>query len=196
MPDRHPYVSRMLTGGANPGARPRGSRFPQVAYPDGVARWTGEWLSGSPTGLGTGDQEPPRWRGERLGLPESGPRSVAGGGSRLLALVLDLVLASLVTSLFIHPEWQNPQVMENYNLWSGVVWAVLTLVPVSFSGFTPGMAVTGIRVARLDGGAIVGLWRAVVRAALTCLIIPAVVRNVDGRSWLDRLTGTVVVRMR
>jgi len=31
---------------------------------------------------------------------------------------------------------------------------------------------------------------------LVFVIIPAAVRNADGRSWLDRLTGTVVIRMR
>ncbi|HKS45706.1 MAG TPA: RDD family protein [Amycolatopsis sp.] len=161
-----------------------------------MARWTGEWLSGVLTGSGAGAAEPPRWRGERLGLPESGPRSVAGGGLRLLALVVDLVLASLVTSLFFRPNFQDPVTMESYNLWSVVVWAVITVVPVSLFGSTPGMAATGIRVGRLDGASMVGVWRALVRAALTFLIIPAIVRNADGRSWLDRLTGTVVVRLR
>ncbi|WP_158886434.1 RDD family protein [Amycolatopsis anabasis] len=160
-----------------------------------MARWTGEWLSGPNAALG-GDGEPPRWRGERLGLPESGAGAVAGGGARLLALVLDLVLASLVTSLFMRPDLQDSALMQSYNLWAGVVWAVLTVVPVTFFGFTPGMAALGIRVARLDGAAMVGGWRAFVRAVLTFLIIPAVLRNLDGRSWLDRLTGTVVIRMR
>ncbi|GAB2960878.1 RDD family protein [Amycolatopsis acidiphila] len=153
-------------------------------------------MSSAPTGLGGGDSEPPRWRGERLGLPESGPGSVARGGSRLLALILDLVLASLLTSLFMRPVFADPAVMQTYNLWSVAVWAVITVVPVTFFGFTPGMAATGIRVARLDGGSMVGAWRALVRGALTFLLIPAAVRNVDGRSWLDRLTGTVVVRLR
>jgi uncharacterized RDD family membrane protein YckC len=153
-------------------------------------------LTGSPTGLGAADGEPPRWRGERLGLPETGPGSVARGGSRLLALVLDLVLASLLTSLFMRPVFQDPAVMQTYNLWSIAVWALITVVPVTFFGFTPGMAATGLRVARLDGKSMVGPWRALVRAALTFVIIPAALRNVDGRSWLDRLTGTVVVRLR
>jgi len=86
--------------------------------------------------------------------------------------------------------------MQNFNLWSGVVWAIVTVIPVSFFGFTPGMGMLGIRVARLDGAAMVGPWRALVRTVLTFLIIPAAVRNIDGRSWLDRLTRTVVVRMR
>lgn len=123
-------------------------------------------------------------------------RSVARGGSRLLAFLVDLVLASLLTSLFVRPQFGDQSVMQTYNLLSIAVWAVITIVPVTFSGFTPGMAVTGIRVARLDGGALVGPLRAFVRTALTVVIIPAAVRNNDGRSWLDRLTGTVVIRMR
>lgn len=121
---------------------------------------------------------------------------MARGGARLLAFLLDLVLASLLTSLFVRPEFGDQAVMETYNLWSIGVWAIITIIPVTFFGFTPGMAVTGIRVARLDGGALVGPVRALVRTALTAVIIPAAVRNNDGRSWLDRLTGTVVIRMR
>ena len=161
-----------------------------------MARWTGEWLSSSHTGLGADDREPPKWRGERLGLPESGPGSVAGGGVRLVALLIDLVLASLVTSLFLRPNLQDTALMQTYNLWSGAVWLIITALPVAFFGFTPGMAVLGIRVARLDGATMVNPWRALVRGALTCLILPAVIRNQDGRSWLDRATATVVVRFR
>jgi uncharacterized RDD family membrane protein YckC len=129
-------------------------------------------------------------------LPENGVGSVAGGGARLLALAIDLVLASLVTALFVRPQFQNPAAMQTFNLWSVGVWALITAVPVALFGFTPGMAAVGIRVGRLDGAATVGVWRAVVRAVLTFLIIPAAVRNIDGRSWLDRLTATVVVRLR
>ena len=140
--------------------------------------------------------EPPRWPGERLGLPERGAGSAAGGGARVLALLIDVVLAALSTSLLMRPDFRDPVVMQTYNLISIGVWALITVVPVCLFGFTPGMAVTGIRVARLDGASMVGVWRAFVRTALTFVIIPAAVRNADGRSWLDRLTGTVVVRLR
>ena len=110
--------------------------------------------------------------------------------------MIDLALAALLTAAFLHPRLQDPATMQNFNLWSGVVWAIVTVIPVSFFGFTPGMGMLGIRVARLDGAAMVGPWRALVRTVLTFLIIPAAVRNIDGRSWLDRLTRTVVVRMR
>ncbi|GAA4546719.1 RDD family protein [Amycolatopsis samaneae] len=121
---------------------------------------------------------------------------MAGGGARLLGLVIDLVLAALVTAMFVRPNLQDPAMMQTFNQWSVVVWAIITVVSAAFFGFTPGMGAVGIRVARLDGASMVGLWRAVVRTALTFVIIPAAVRNADGRSWLDRLTGTVVIRMR
>lgn len=160
-----------------------------------MARWTGEWLSTLSSGEAT-TGEPSRWPGERLGLPEHGPNAVAGQRRRLLALVVDLVVASLLTAIFTRPDYSDVASMQGHNLWSLAGWAVITVVPVAFSGFTPGMALTGIRVARLDGRAVVGLWRAVLRCALTFFIIPAAVRNADGRGWHDRLTNTVVVTMR
>ncbi len=165
-------------------------------YPGRVARWTGEWLSTLSDGGAADGREPSRWPGERLGLPERGPRAAAGGGRRFGTLLVDLVLASLLTALFFPPDYTDPDVMQAYNLWSLAMWAVVTVVPVTFSGFTPGMALTGIRVARLDGSATVGLWRAVVRCVLTFLIVPPAVRDQDGRGWHDRATGTVVVTMR
>ncbi len=128
----------------------------------------------------------PRWRGEWLGLPESGQGAVATGGRRLLGFLADIVLAALVAGLFTVPEPPGN--------WSLLAWFVITVVPVAFFGFTPGMLLTGIWVARVDGSAAVGAWRAVVRCALTGVLVPAIIRNADGRSWLDRLTGTVVVR--
>lgn len=122
--------------------------------------------------------------------------SVARGGRRFLALAIDLTMASLLTTLFIRPDLDDPAVMQGFNLWAGVVWAVITIVPVAIFGLTPGMTAVGIRVGRLDGSSFVGLWRAVVRGVLTFLIIPAAVRNQDSRGWHDRLTGTVVVRAR
>lgn len=167
------------------------------AYPGRVARWTGEWLPGAGDGsTAAAPREAPKWRGESMGLPESGVGAVAGGGPRFLALVLDLVLASLITALFVRYDLQNAAAMQTFNLWAGAVWAVITVIPVTFFGFTPGMAAVGIRVARLDGAAMVGPWRALVRMVLTALLLPPLVRNADGRNWLDRATNTVVIRMR
>ncbi|EIE97754.1 hypothetical protein SacglDRAFT_00812 [Saccharomonospora glauca K62] len=121
---------------------------------------------------------------------------MAGSGRRLLALVVDLVLASLLTALFTRPDYSDLAAMQEHNFWALATWAVITVVPVALFGFTPGMAVTGIRVARLDGKAVIGLWRAALRCVLTFFVIPAAVRNPDNRGWHDRLTNTVVVSMR
>lgn len=113
-----------------------------------------------------------------------------------MALLADLVFASLLTMIFTSPDYSDLTAMQQHNLWSLVAWSVITVVPVTFSGFTPGMGVVGVRVARLDGAAVVGLWRAVLRCALTFFVLPAAVRNADNRGWHDRLTNTVVVAMR
>lgn len=160
-----------------------------------MARWTGEWLS-TLSNQGTGPGSESRWPGEHLGLAEDGPGAAAGGGRRLLALLLDLLAASLLTSLFIQPDFDDPALMQNFNSLAIGVWAVVTVVPVAGFGFTPGMAACGIRVGRLGGAPFVGVWRALVRCALTFVVIPAAVRNHDGRGWHDRLTGTVVLRFR
>jgi len=160
-----------------------------------VARWTGEWLSAL-SASGNDSKSAQQWPGEHLGLPESGVGAVAGGGKRCGGLLLDLVAAFLVTSLFLRPQFSDPAMMREFNTVSIGVWAVITVLPAALFGFTPGMGVCGIRVGRLDGSPLVGVWRALVRCVLTFFIIPAAVRNADSRGWHDRLTGTVVVRFR
>lgn len=147
----------------------------------------GSWLSG-PRSVRADADDRPRWRGERFGLPESGVGSAAPLGRRAGAFFLDIVLSALVAGLFTVPE--PPR------LWSLPVWALITVIPVSFLGFTPGMAVTGIWVTRLRRPGMVGVWRALVRCVLTFVLVPVVLWDLDGRAWHDRLTGTVVVRSR
>lgn len=208
LPSRHSNVSPMLTGShvaypiVDAALEPRstleraGGRplRPEAAYPERVARWTETWLSGiGSTGL---DAEQGDWPGEKLGLPETGVGSAAGGGQRLLAFLADLLAAAMITTLFVRPEFANPDVMLRFN-WSSVgVWAALTIPSAAFLSMTPGMALVGVRVGRLDGAVMVGLPRALARCVLTALLVPPAVRNADGRGLHDRLTGTVVVRQR
>jgi uncharacterized RDD family membrane protein YckC len=158
-----------------------------------VSRVTGSWLSGGVDGSG---DSAPEWPGERLGLPKEGPGAVAGRGVRLAAFLIDLVLMALATSLFVQVDVNQPEVMQRYNYISVLVWFVITVVMVGLFGFTPGKALLGIRVVRLDGKPMVMPLRAIPRTLLVALILPAAYSDIDGRGLHDKVTGTVVVRTR
>jgi uncharacterized RDD family membrane protein YckC len=128
------------------------------------------------------------WPGERLGLPRSGPGAVASLGQRAAALLIDAVLAALVAGLFTAPELPRN--------WSLLSWFAITVVAISFFGFTPGMGALGIRAVRLDGATMIGPIRAIPRTIMVGLIIPPLITNEDGRGLHDRAVGTVVVRFR
>lgn len=158
-----------------------------------MSRVTSSWLSG---GIGESGDETQEWPGQRLGLPKDGPGSVAGRGARLGALLLDLVLMSLVTSVFVQVDVEQPEVMQRFNYTSVVVWFVITAAMVALFGFTAGKALFGLRVVRLDGKPMVGPVRAIPRTLLTALLIPAALSDADSRGLHDKVTGTVVVRTR
>ncbi|MBP2333839.1 putative RDD family membrane protein YckC [Saccharothrix coeruleofusca] len=156
-----------------------------------MSRWTGSWLSGPRAalepGADSGDGTGQRWKGERLGLPESGPGSIAPTGRRALAILVDFLLSAGVAGLFTYPELPRN--------WSLLAWFAITTIAVAFFGFTPGHALFRLRVARVDGVALVGLPGAALRTALIFLVIPAVVWDADGRCLHDKASRTVVVRM-
>jgi uncharacterized RDD family membrane protein YckC len=126
------------------------------------------------------------WRGQRLGLPESGPGALAPIGLRLAALLTDIVLSALVAGLFTAPELPRN--------WSLVAFAAEYVVFGTAFGQTPGMRLCGLRLIRLDRPARVDPIRMLVRTALLILLVPAVIWDVDGRGLHERFTQTAVVR--
>ena len=120
------------------------------------------------------------------GLPEAGPGSVAPTGPRLGAFLVDVVLSSLIAALFTAPD-----LPRNRSL---LVFAVLYFGFTVLVGQTPGMRLAKLRVVRVDRTASVGVWRAAVRTLGVILLIPALIRDREGRSLHDRLTQTAVVR--
>jgi uncharacterized RDD family membrane protein YckC len=134
--------------------------------------------------------------GRAYGLPVAGPGSVAALGRRLLALLVDCVLAALVTTLFVHPGTLTPEHVQSLNYWSLLAWYLITVIGTGFFGVTPGMLLLGIQVARVDGGSMLLPLRAMVRAALVAVIVPAVVWDGDRRGLHDRAAGTIVLSSR
>ena len=135
---------------------------------------------------------PENYPGERFGAPATGRGAAAGFGRRLAALTLDWLLGYLIAGLFAGPD---ALASPNFSWTVMGVWFVLTAVAVAAFGITPGMAVLGIRVAPLRSN-LVGVPRAVLRTALLAVVLPALVRDADGRGWHDRAAATIVVRTR
>lgn len=123
------------------------------------------------------------WPGKRLGLPKSGPRSVARFGRRLAAIAVDWALASLVGYLFFDGR---PFAIL-------LVFAVLQYVFIVTLSGSIGHLVLGMRVVPIVP-AWIGVWRPLVRTALLCLVIPALIIDRGQRGLHDALAGTVLVR--
>lgn len=143
-----------------------------------------------PSAPRTGAEASEGYPGERFGLPESGPGSVATLSRRGAQFFLDALLAGLLALLFTYPA--PPQ------NWSLLTWAILMVVPVAVVGATPAMVLLGLRVVRLDRPetAGVGLLWTVVRTASVFFVIPALIVDRDSRGIHDRASRTVVVRTR
>ncbi|WP_329475593.1 RDD family protein [Kribbella sp. NBC_01484] len=147
---------------------------------------------------GTGPSEEFRFPGNRLGLPEQGPGSVASWGRRILALLLDWLIAALIASAVTSkPIWGGG---NDFNTAQLIIFFGMTAILTGLAGGTIGHRVLGLRVLNLNArgqtgyAAQVGLLGGVIRALMICLLIPAVVYDRDRRGLHDRAANTVVVR--
>jgi uncharacterized RDD family membrane protein YckC len=135
------------------------------------------------------DVQPPsqdRVRGASLGLPADGRGSLASFGTRVVAFCVDALGSALVAGLFTAPDLPGN--------WSLAAFAAVTVLTLIAFGQTPGMRLLGLRLAHPRQGQRLAPWRAVVRTALLCLLVPALLVDSDGRGLHDRLTDTAVVR--
>lgn len=156
----------------------------------------GSWLSGSGAFEGDGvsgspDQGPNDYPGQRLGLPQSGPRSLARMGRRIAALFADWLIAYGLAALAMTVGIVSLATLSTAVL---VIWLVLGAISVRLFGFTPGQYALGLVVVPVDGRQHVGFGRAIVRGVMIALVIPALITDADLRGVQDRLTNTAVVR--
>ncbi|MFI6561383.1 RDD family protein [Streptomyces sp. NPDC050534] len=147
----------------------------------------GSWLSGPRAAAEDAGVEF-GYRGEQLGLPEEGPGSIARPGRRFAALAVDWGLCLLIAYGLITHGYD--QATGN---WALLVFFVLHVLTVGTIGFTPGKRLFGLRVVALDTGRPNPL-RTVLRTALLCIAVPALIWDRDGRGLHDRLARTVEVR--
>jgi uncharacterized RDD family membrane protein YckC len=137
----------------------------------------GSWLSGPDTsGIS-------KYPGERLGLPESGPGSIARAGRRILAIMIDWGIALLISNFAF-----------DGNSWATLaVFAVEQTLLVGTLGYSIGHRAMGIAVVK-PGGGVPGPLAALVRAVLLCLVIPAVIFDPDQRGLHDKAMNTLLIR--
>jgi uncharacterized RDD family membrane protein YckC len=132
--------------------------------------------------------------GERLGLPATGPRSIARPGRRIGALAIDYFAATIIALGFLG---YDPLALPAEAGWRQfapmMVFAVLQILFIPTAGGSPGHRILGMRVVRFGGGW-VGLWRPIVRTLLLVVVIPAVIWDADQRGLHDKIAGTVLIR--
>lgn len=144
----------------------------------------GGWLEGPRIDSGADEW---KYRGERLGLPETGSGSLAPQGRRLGALVVDWGIAYVLAEAF---GWKPSSAQGQWG--TIAIFAAEHLVLLSVFGFTVGKRLFGLRVGKL-GGPLTPI-HVIVRTVLLLLVIPAVIWDRDGRGLHDRWAGTVEVR--
>ncbi|WP_309713530.1 RDD family protein [Pseudolysinimonas sp.] len=130
-----------------------------------------------------------RWPGERLGLPESGPRSIARPARRITALAIDWAIASAISVAFFSTgPWQTNGFVT-LGLFAGIQLLFLLVANGGVGHLLLGMRVVPLNPGRLE------LWRPLVRTLLVCLFVPAVIWDADQRGLHDRAAGTLLVRV-
>lgn len=133
--------------------------------------------------------DPRRWPGDPLGLPQSGPRSVGRFGRRLIAIVIDWLLAYGLSFVFFG------MTNGDTNPWITLgIFALLQLIFLLFFNGSIGHLLLRMRLVPITGGAMAP-WRPLVRTVLLCLAVPALIWDRDQRGLHDRAGGTVLVRV-
>ena len=153
----------------------------------------GSWLEGPrsrPVGAG-------EWPGQRLGLPEHGPGSIARFGRRLCGIIIDWVIALIIArGLFQVPlPFSERMATGGQNFIVLAIFALMNILLVGTLGTTIGHRFMGLQVRNVTGGRAT-LVQALIRTALLCLAIPAVIWDRDSRGLHDKVPNTVIVRTR
>ncbi|MGO1234692.1 MAG: RDD family protein [Microbacterium gubbeenense] len=133
----------------------------------------------------TPDQRSSDYPGKSIGLPQTGPGSLATLPRRIGAFVTDWAAVVLLSAAFFDYTW-----------WSELILFVLIqALFIPTAGGSPGHRIWGLRVTRRNGEW-AGAWRPLVRALLTVVVIPAAIWDENNRGLHDVAVDTVIVSSR
>jgi uncharacterized RDD family membrane protein YckC len=131
--------------------------------------------------------------GQRLGLPAEGHGSLATWWARIGALLLDWAVCTGVAVLLFGPGVVTE---GGWRAWMTLTTFFVQSTLLSWlAGGSLGQIICRLAVVRLDRQEL-GLARAVLRAALVSLALPALVIGPDRRNLPDLAVGTVVINRR
>lgn len=116
------------------------------------------------------------------------PGEPAGLGRRAGAIALDWLIALLLARLVPGAEYGS----GDYALLTLAIFAFEIIVLTWLTGSSFGQRVLGIAVVSATGGRL-ALWRIIVRTALICIVIPALVYDSQRRGLQDLAVGSRVV---
>lgn len=161
----------------------------ELTYPGGVLdrRDVASWLQGP----GARTLDPDAYPGERLGLPRTGPRSIARFGRRLVAVFVDWTMCQLLAFLLFRVQLGEGGPASFVPL---AIFAVENILLLSTLGFTVGHRLLGLALFSL-GGRRPSFVQVLVRTALLCLAVPALIWDRDGRGLHDKAAGTLLLRV-
>jgi uncharacterized RDD family membrane protein YckC len=151
----------------------------------------GSWLSGPRAAAESAGVEL-GYPGERLGLPQQGPGSVAGWGRRFVALFIDWLVATGITLLFL-PDIEPSSL--GYSLTVLGIFAVEVALLTTLQHASFGQRVVGLRVVPLVGPSL-RVAQAVARTVLVATVLPALLYDRDRRGLPDHVAKTVLVHTR
>ncbi len=161
-----------------------------------------------------------RYPGERLGLPETGPRSVARVGRRIIALAIDWTMSGLIVSLMMGANYfelvgkataaseavrksSNSQTLAQmqaasdalvaHQTFVGLMFVALQIIAIWTIGGSIGHRVMSLYIVNFNGGNLTW-WRPIVRSLLLVLVIPALVWDSDQRGFHDKIAGTLLLK--
>lgn len=134
-----------------------------------------------------------RYPGERLGLPETGPQSVARVGRRFIAITLDWIISALVLMLMTGRDYLTISSSAAGQLQLLGVFVALQILSIWAIGGSMGHRMLRLYVVNVHGGSLTW-WRPIVRSVLLALVVPALVWDSDQRGFHDKIAGTLLLK--
>jgi uncharacterized RDD family membrane protein YckC len=130
------------------------------------------------------------YAGQNLGLPETGPGSIARFGRRLVAIFIDWSMCQLIAYLLFKVELGHGGPGSFVPL---AIFAVENILLLPTVGSTVGQRILGVGLMSVNGRP-ASIVQVLLRTLLLCLAIPALIWDRNSRGLHDKAAATVLVR--